>query len=224
MQNAFTHWWSTKPWDPVTGLSEYQFRMYSPELGRWLSRDPIGERGGRNLYGFVGNNPIRRVDPWGLAWGNFQAVWHFYFGGGQDVTLQQAGLYGTVTAAVQPKMNEWKDKAKQSAEDASSILACPSPTLTSTMNADSVGMPAVVFWMGGYSFHRKYFCSVQADCSKCSYSYKCTLNYDVSDEFVNPSDFDNSDSDPWDDWQYGGSPYSVTGHWDDEVTGGGKLK
>jgi RHS repeat-associated protein len=43
MQNAFTHWWSTKPWDPITGFSEYAFRMYSPELGRWPSRDPIGD-------------------------------------------------------------------------------------------------------------------------------------------------------------------------------------
>jgi RHS repeat-associated protein len=66
MQNAFTHWWSTKPWDPVTGLSEYQFRMYSPELGRWLSRDPIEEEGGQNLYAIAGNNVIVRTDYLGL--------------------------------------------------------------------------------------------------------------------------------------------------------------
>jgi RHS repeat-associated protein len=69
MQNAFTHWWSTKPWDPVTGLSEYQFRMYSPELGRWLSRDPIGEdveTGAANLYGFVENGPVNKIDFLGL--------------------------------------------------------------------------------------------------------------------------------------------------------------
>jgi len=34
--------------------------------GFWLSRDPIEEQGGLNLYGMVGNDPISRVDPFGL--------------------------------------------------------------------------------------------------------------------------------------------------------------
>ena len=32
---------STKSFDPIVGLSEFQFRFYSPELGRWLNRDPL---------------------------------------------------------------------------------------------------------------------------------------------------------------------------------------
>jgi hypothetical protein len=39
---------------------------YNPTAGKWLSRDPIGERGGKNLYGFVRNRPIYRFDPLGL--------------------------------------------------------------------------------------------------------------------------------------------------------------
>jgi hypothetical protein len=35
-------------------------------LQRWLNRDPIGEAGGINLYGFVANNPVNFVDPHGL--------------------------------------------------------------------------------------------------------------------------------------------------------------
>lgn len=42
------------------------FRAYSAETKRWLSRDPIGEDGGLNLYGYVGNNPISLTDPLGL--------------------------------------------------------------------------------------------------------------------------------------------------------------
>ena len=30
------------------------YRAYDPDLGRWISRDPIGETGGFNLYGYVG--------------------------------------------------------------------------------------------------------------------------------------------------------------------------
>jgi len=39
--------------------------VYNPSTGRWLSRDPIGEPGGKSLYAFAENNPITRVDQLG---------------------------------------------------------------------------------------------------------------------------------------------------------------
>lgn len=45
--------------------------FYNPIVGRWLNRDPIGEKGGINLVGFVANNPVTGVDYLGhfLGWG-----------------------------------------------------------------------------------------------------------------------------------------------------------
>lgn len=58
---------STKYEDAETGLLYYGYRYYNPELGRWLNRDPIWERGGINLYGMVSNDPVNKVDVLGLA-------------------------------------------------------------------------------------------------------------------------------------------------------------
>ena len=49
-----------------SGLVLAPYRAYDPELGRWLSRDPIEEDGGMNLYAYVANNPINGIDPLGL--------------------------------------------------------------------------------------------------------------------------------------------------------------
>lgn len=45
----------------------YFARPYDPNLQRWLTRDPIGERGGNNLFEFVGNDSVNYVDPLGFA-------------------------------------------------------------------------------------------------------------------------------------------------------------
>ncbi|MEW6429058.1 MAG: RHS repeat-associated core domain-containing protein [Thermodesulfobacteriota bacterium] len=59
--------YSTKRYDAATGLSYFGYRYYAAGIGRWTSRDPIGERGGVNLYGYVSNDPVDWVDPLGLS-------------------------------------------------------------------------------------------------------------------------------------------------------------
>ena len=60
--------------DPLqNGLLFTLLRPYDSNAGRWLSRDPYGEEGGMNLYGYVFNDPVNFIDPYGNCgrpWGN----------------------------------------------------------------------------------------------------------------------------------------------------------
>ena len=65
MADVFPHRFSTKYYDAETDLYYYGYRYYSPSLGRWISRDPIGEEGGNNLFLFVNNDPCSWFDLYG---------------------------------------------------------------------------------------------------------------------------------------------------------------
>jgi RHS repeat-associated protein len=64
------HLFTGQQWYSDIGLYDLRNRFYSPDIGRFLQPDPIGFRGGNNLYGYVKNNPVTRSDPFGLQVGN----------------------------------------------------------------------------------------------------------------------------------------------------------
>jgi len=89
---------STKYHDDETGLVYYGFRYYSPELGRWINRDPLGELGGMNLYAFVGNNPVIYSDPLGLFEWNLETRASGLLRAGFSLVEMDVGLvFGTAT-------------------------------------------------------------------------------------------------------------------------------
>ncbi|KAA8919498.1 hypothetical protein CEK64_12140, partial [Xanthomonas sontii] len=62
-----------------SGLYYYRARYYQPNLGRFISEDPIRLSGGINSYAYVNGNPAALVDPYGLWAGIDDAV--FMLGG-----------------------------------------------------------------------------------------------------------------------------------------------
>ncbi len=66
LADTFPHRFSTKYFDLETGLYYYGYRYYYPWLMRWLTRDPIEEDGGNNLYSLCTNSPVSSFDSFGL--------------------------------------------------------------------------------------------------------------------------------------------------------------
>jgi RHS repeat-associated protein len=51
--------------DEGNGLFYMRARYYDPEVGRFINKDPIGFAGGLNLFQYVANNPVNKIDPEG---------------------------------------------------------------------------------------------------------------------------------------------------------------
>jgi len=107
----------------LTGLKYYRARYYHPTLQRFTSEDPLDFGGGdTSLYGYVLNNPLRFVDPWGLEYKDINLSFGFpvgigptggvmtegcqmywYFGGG----VMTPGLGASLTASPSSPTQGW---------------------------------------------------------------------------------------------------------------------
>ena len=76
--------------DAETGLYYYRARYYDPELGRFLTEDPLGFQAGVNFYAYVNNNPINANDPFGLR--DFEIFGH-------TVQVEFSGTFGHVNVS-----------------------------------------------------------------------------------------------------------------------------
>ncbi len=84
--------------DLETGLMLCTHRFYDPNVGRFLTRDPMGYAGGINLYGYTGNDPVNRLDPNGYM--NPGAVFAGAGAGGGGIVLGGIGEAGAGAGAI----------------------------------------------------------------------------------------------------------------------------
>jgi RHS repeat-associated protein len=95
---------SSKEYHAVSGLYYYLYRFYDPGLQRWISRDPIGQRGGLNVYGFLSADPINYMDALGLVNVGQIVSGGIQVGGGLlaalGIALSEAPTVGMATFAV----------------------------------------------------------------------------------------------------------------------------
>ena len=96
-----------------SGLNQTLFRQYSASQGRWLSRDPLGESAGTNLYAYCGGDPINCVDPLGLK--NYVAG-----------TPEEAMIYGFRKILNNPNLNNNEFHFVAGSENGATVISDPS--------------------------------------------------------------------------------------------------
>ena len=107
---------SSKERDVVTGFSYYGFRFYAPQWQRWLSRDPIGERGWPEVYSFVANDPTDVIDVWGLEPMSCQAV------GDLIKDNNQSGLDDAIIKCIAYRESGFRPTAKNKTSTATGLM------------------------------------------------------------------------------------------------------
>ena len=87
------HGFTGHTWDAETALYYAPYRYYSPAATRWLTRDPLGMVDGLNVYGYVGENPVTRIDRTGLSALPRDGWWNPAYWAGLALCLGVAGGY-----------------------------------------------------------------------------------------------------------------------------------
>ncbi|QYY36714.1 RHS repeat-associated core domain-containing protein [Ruficoccus sp. ZRK36] len=208
--DALTYRFSTKYTDPETGLLYYGYRYYSPGMGRWLSRDPIEEEGGMNLYVFVGNNGVNGWDQLGMLTDEAVAaalLRHWAEPNGNDTFGRFGGYWGEymkslgairveAQSAMQKEAQKAWDGNRSSGQYSSGTIHINlnrSFSLTATLN----GIDYVI--RGGYEIDR----------INCAITMR--HNFHTITDVFDPHEADNPES-SWADWvgrrlRSGGSVY-----------------
>ncbi|MEK2645512.1 RHS repeat domain-containing protein [Bdellovibrio sp. BCCA] len=149
--------------DSDTGLVRFGARDYSPIVGRWTNKDPIGFNGGdTNLYGYVANNPVSYIDPTGnCPWcigavvGGVASGVSAYLAGGDVKTIAVSAAVGAVAGAASMGVSAFTSSATAAIAanaviggSASVVNQIATGTSLSALNYSQIGIGALAGGIG----------------------------------------------------------------------------
>ncbi|CDH05423.1 Similar to Rhs-family protein [Xenorhabdus bovienii str. oregonense] len=120
--------------DKETGLHFNTYRYYAPEIGRFITPDPIGLNGGLNLYTYA-PNPIGWIDPWGLAKDKTYTVTRNMNAIEAEKTRKAGGLVPGETNGVPDRRAKWVNIDGANYDRTTN----PKPTHTATLDVTKEG-------------------------------------------------------------------------------------
>ena len=134
--------YKTKEYSPETGLIFFGARYYNPLIGRFITKDPLGMGDGPNQYIYCWNDPVNKIDPWGLCIDQNITDWVTMMNLAltdpevliaQELALARGSLaaFGLSNKSiVEEKINEWMNALKNISQKPNPnkvVLSPPSP-------------------------------------------------------------------------------------------------
>lgn len=194
------HQFTAKPYDTGTGLYTFPFRHYSPAMARWTGADTAGLVDGPNVYGYGGSRPTSVVDADGKDWGTLDFIWHYYFGGGRTINLEDVGLGDDyrrnteVRSFVSYLINTLDMLVRGLAK--SLFKSCLGSSGTKSGSAyygdytlitfDEMPWISPLYVMGDGYLYGNGRCGVKVDCCTGCYHFSCSANFSQNDSFKDP--------------------------------------
>ena len=194
-----------------TDLLLAPYRAYDAAVGRWISQDPIGLRGGLNTHAYVAN-PVRYSDPLGLikAPGNpnhdlnncdMLFIKHYFVGGGADFWLPSfmSDMYWSnpnVRMALARLKAQLAAQALQKARSMAASLCqdCDWGTkegtfqLSKVQTITNVEQPnECLYSLGTSALFGGGQCTVAADCANRTFGFACAIMFSINDWYKNPA-------------------------------------
>jgi uncharacterized protein RhaS with RHS repeats len=161
-------------------------------LGNWPNRDPIGERGGLNLYGFTHNNPISKIDRLGLSSSGSLDLLLTYLGFENGQQLSQSAMLDVENSSVVSSFGDGLLAEARLQWKCGSSGTFMRTDYSENFNPDidsGIGLASQINWFftGNWQLFLKGTCSWECACktgSNCKCHTICNISGNISKTYT----------------------------------------